>query len=125
VRAFHSLWRRRRTRILKQGNEAASFQARRRAQTAKLGQRWVQINQLDDRAAACTGVSPLRTEWGETGAVELYDHDADPGEYRNLAADPARAADIRMLKALLARNPRLEGPVPGDAQAERKNRKKK
>ena len=65
------------------------------------------------------------TEWGETGVVELYDHDADPGEYRNLAADPARAADVRMLKALLAQNPRLKGPVPGDAQAERKNRKKK
>jgi iduronate 2-sulfatase len=64
------------------------------------------------------------TEWGDTKAIELYDAQADPGEYRNLAADPARAADVAMLKALLAKNPRLSGPVPGDAQAERKNRKK-
>lgn len=64
------------------------------------------------------------TEWGETGAAELYDHEADPGEYRNLAADPARSTDIAALKKLLAHNPRLSGPVPAEAQSERKNRKK-
>ena len=42
------------------------------------------------------------TEWdgGERG-VELYDHHADGGEYDNLAADPAHAATVAALKALL------------------------
>ena len=55
------------------------------------------------------GVGPERphrawryTEWddGKQG-VELYDHDADPHEYHNLATDPERAETVRMLKALL------------------------
>jgi uncharacterized sulfatase len=43
------------------------------------------------------------SEWdeGRLGA-ELYDHDADPHEYRNLAADPSHADTVRTLKALLA-----------------------
>jgi uncharacterized sulfatase len=65
------------------------------------------------------------TEWGDGAAVELYDHSVDPGEYRNLAADRARAADIAELKALLAKPPRLKGPVPSEAQTERKNKKRK
>jgi uncharacterized sulfatase len=64
------------------------------------------------------------TEWGDGQAGELYDHDADPGEYRNLAADPALAGEVAILRGLLRKTPRLKGPVPGDAQAERKNRKK-
>ncbi len=64
------------------------------------------------------------TEWGERTALELYDHQSDPGEYRNLAADPDRAADVAKLRVFLAKNPRLAGPVPNDAQAERKNKKK-
>ena len=42
------------------------------------------------------------TEWdgGKKGA-ELYDHDADPHEYRNLAADPKHARTIQELKRLL------------------------
>jgi uncharacterized sulfatase len=41
-------------------------------------------------------------EWdgGREGA-ELYDHDADPGEYRNLAGDPQRAGVVKRLKTLL------------------------
>ena len=42
------------------------------------------------------------TEWdGGRQGVELYDHDMDPHEYRNLAADPAYAGVIRELKRLL------------------------
>ena len=64
------------------------------------------------------------TEWGEGVAAELYDHNADPEEYRNLVSEPGRAADVAALKTLLARTPRLAGPVPADAQTERKGKKK-
>jgi uncharacterized sulfatase len=42
------------------------------------------------------------TEWddGKLG-VELYDHDHDPHEYHNLAADPRQAGTVERLKALL------------------------
>ena len=42
------------------------------------------------------------TEWdgGKKGA-ELYDHDADPHEYRNLAADPKHGRTVQELKRLL------------------------
>jgi iduronate 2-sulfatase len=42
------------------------------------------------------------TEWdGGAQGVELYDHDVDPLEYHNLAADPQRAATVAELKQLL------------------------
>ena len=42
------------------------------------------------------------TEWdrGRKG-VELYDHDTDPGEYANLAADPKLAPVKSELRQLL------------------------
>jgi len=43
------------------------------------------------------------TEWdGGAQGAELYDHDSDPGEYQNLAADPAHAETVTELKASLA-----------------------
>jgi iduronate 2-sulfatase len=43
------------------------------------------------------------TEWNDgKDGTELYDHDVDPGETRNLAGDPAQAAVVAELKALLA-----------------------
>ncbi|MFM8549569.1 MAG: sulfatase [Verrucomicrobiota bacterium] len=44
------------------------------------------------------------TEWNEGRlGVELYDHDADPKELKNLAADPAYASIVSSLKATLAK----------------------
>ncbi|HEU4390935.1 MAG TPA: sulfatase [Blastocatellia bacterium] len=46
------------------------------------------------------------TEWDEgRKGVELYDHDKDPHEYRNLANDPAYAKTVEQLKRLLRRPP--------------------
>jgi len=43
------------------------------------------------------------TEWDEgRNGIELYDHDADPGEFTNLAKDPKHAATLKELRALLA-----------------------
>jgi iduronate 2-sulfatase len=42
------------------------------------------------------------TEWDEgRQGTELYDHDTDPGELRNLAADPAHAVTVAELNAQL------------------------
>jgi hypothetical protein len=42
------------------------------------------------------------TEWdeGKKGS-QLYDYSSDPGELKNLAADPAAQATVTELKALL------------------------
>ncbi|RBP47578.1 arylsulfatase A-like enzyme [Roseimicrobium gellanilyticum] len=43
------------------------------------------------------------TEWDEgRNGIELYDHDADPHEYKNLAEDPQHAAVLKELRGLLA-----------------------
>lgn len=43
------------------------------------------------------------TEWDEgRSGIELYDHDADPQEYTNLADKPEHAAVLKELRALLA-----------------------
>ena len=43
------------------------------------------------------------TEWGAPGKgeLELYDHDQDPAEHTNLAADPANATLVAQLRAQL------------------------
>jgi iduronate 2-sulfatase len=55
------------------------------------------------------------TEWddGKKG-IELYDHDGDPKEHKNLGGDPRQAKVIEQLKALL-RAPRQPRPVEGGA----------
>jgi uncharacterized sulfatase len=65
------------------------------------------------------------TEWddGRKG-VELYDQNADPGEYNNLAADPALASVRTHLQGLLARNPRYTGEIPDTAQTLRAYQKR-
>ncbi len=54
------------------------------------------------------------TEWdgGRQGA-ELYDHESDPGEYRNLAGDLKSAEVVKKLKALLVRPEPFPAPAPG------------
>jgi uncharacterized sulfatase len=43
------------------------------------------------------------SEWNEgRDGIELYDHDADPQEYHNLASDPKHAEVVKELRALLA-----------------------
>ncbi|MBL9190098.1 MAG: sulfatase [Opitutaceae bacterium] len=69
------------------------------------------------------------TEWdGGKQGVELYDHDADPGEMKNVAADPRHAAVIAELKALVNKNwpVRVTGGVaePGAKKAKREKRAK-
>lgn len=43
------------------------------------------------------------TEWGPDGrrGRELYDHETDPGEFRNLAEDPAHRETVEQLRGLL------------------------
>jgi len=49
------------------------------------------------------------TEWNEGRlGTELYDHDNDPHEYRNLASRAQHADTVRLLKDLLGRVPALE-----------------
>jgi iduronate 2-sulfatase len=48
------------------------------------------------------------TEWDEGRAgVELYDHEADPREYRNLAGDPAHASTVAELRERLRQVPAI------------------
>ena len=52
------------------------------------------------------------TEWDEgRKGTELYDHDRDPHEYRNLAANPSSAKTVEEMKRLLhmAQNPSVSG----------------
>ncbi len=67
------------------------------------------------------------TEWdGGKQGVELYDHDRDPGEMKNLARDPSNAAVIAELKALVKQNwpVRVTGGRAG-APVEKKGRRTK
>lgn len=54
------------------------------------------------------------TEWDEgCHGLELYDHDADPQEYTNLADDPRHAGTLKELRALLAKH---LPPIPYDTK---------
>ena len=63
------------------------------------------------------------TEWdGGARGGELYDHDADPAERANLAADPRHTAVVAELKALLKANHPI--PVQGGQSPRRATPKK-
>ena len=64
------------------------------------------------------------TEWDEgKQGIELYDHQNDPGEMKNLAGDAQHASTIAELKALVVKNwpARVSG---GKAEGGKKNNKK-
>lgn len=54
------------------------------------------------------------TEWeGGAAGVELYDHDSDPQEFTNLAAEPWHAGTSRELRSLLESRARAHAPAGG------------
>ncbi len=46
------------------------------------------------------------TEWGDEKTAELYDHQSDPYEYKNLAADPGHKTALEEMKKRLQNAPR-------------------
>jgi uncharacterized sulfatase len=60
-------------------------------------------NRAGDRGRSIRTERWRCTEWDEgRNGIELYDHDADPHEYRNLAADQRHAATLSDLRKILA-----------------------
>ncbi len=56
------------------------------------------LDRLAARGLRCDRTQRYRyTEWGEA-SVELYDHQPDPGEYRNLAESKAHAEVVAALR---------------------------
>ncbi len=52
----------------------------------------------------------IYNEWGTPQVAELYDHQSDPREYRNLANDPKQAATLAQMRQLLQNGP--NGALP-------------
>jgi uncharacterized sulfatase len=51
------------------------------------------------------------TQWGGPDKAELYDHHGDPGEFNNLAGDPAYRDTVNRLRMLLETGPRAALPA--------------
>jgi uncharacterized sulfatase len=61
------------------------------------------------------------SEWdGGKAGVELYDHDADPHEYQNLAKDPKYGSQVASLKKFLPTPPAGDLPATGPAKKKKK-----
>lgn len=65
------------------------------------------------------------TEWdGGKKGTELYDHQADPHEWKNLAADPKQAGTVKRLHALIQKNwPADSFSNTGGPPVKKKNKK--
>ncbi len=72
------------------------------------------LTQLDPMGASLRTERFRYTEWGRDGAggSELYDHESDPEELRNLAGDPAFAAIVSGLSARLRQRVAEAADVP-------------
>jgi iduronate 2-sulfatase len=57
------------------------------------------------------------TEWGRPEVAELYDHDHDPHELRNLASDPEHRQTVAELRHMLAAGWRAAEPEVGKAES--------
>ena len=64
-----------------------------------------EVSQEQDGEPQEPEIETTEIEWddGKKG-VELYDHDADPRELRNLAKDPKHAETVEAMKKLLRAN---------------------
>ena len=57
--------------------------------------------QASESVVELLDIYPTLCDEGRNG-IELYDHDADPGEFTNLANDPRHAVVLKELRTLLA-----------------------
>jgi N-sulfoglucosamine sulfohydrolase len=115
--------------IFAEVNYHAAYEPQRAVRT----RRWKYIRRFDGRRGPnlpnCDD-GPSKSTWLENGwrdrpvdAEQLYDLVFDPGETRNIAADPHAAADLEDMRRRLDRwmrataDPLLRGPVPAPSGA--------
>ena len=51
--------------------------------------------------AGFSGVPDYEVDWEDNNGIELYDHEEDPAENRNLANDPEHEETVEELRVML------------------------